>query len=129
MVGFWQAVIVALIAAFSGAITALANGWIESRKKKREKDDSTAQILAKLKELEDKIDNIEDRLGGLERAQKITMHERIKRLAAKYCEVGKISFDDFEIIKQMHSIYHNDLHGNGFLDSVMEDVERLPKVR
>lgn len=129
MVGFWQAVIVALIAAFSGAITALANGWIESRKKKREKDDSTAQILAKLKELEDKIDNIEDRLGGLERAQKITMHERIKRLAAKYCEAGKISFDDFEIIKQMHSIYHNDLHGNGFLDSVMEDVERLPKVR
>ena len=129
MVGFWQAVIVALIAAFSGAITALANGWIESRKKKREKDDSTAQILAKLKELEDKIDNIEDRLGGLERAQKITMHERIKRLAAKYCEAGKISFDDFEIIKQMHSIYHNDLHGNGFLDAVMEDVERLPKVR
>ena len=129
MIGFWQAVIVALIAAFSGAITALANGWIESRKKKREKDDSTAQILAKLKELEDKIDNIEDRLGGLERAQKITMHERIKRLAAKYCEAGKISFDDFEIIKQMHSIYHNDLHGNGFLDAVMEDVERLPKVR
>lgn len=129
MVGFWQAVIVALIAAFSGAITALANGWIESRKKKREKDDSTAQILAKLKELEDKIDNIEDRLGGLERAQKITMHERIKRLAAKYCEAGKISFDDFEIMKQMHSIYHNDLHGNGFLDAVMEDVERLPKVR
>lgn len=129
MVGFWQAVIVALIAAFSGAITALANGWIESRKKKRERDDSTAQILAKLKELEDKIDNIEDRLGGLERAQKITMHERIKRLAAKYCEAGKISFDDFEIIKQMHSIYHNDLHGNGFLDAVMEDVERLPKVR
>lgn len=129
MVGFWQAVIVALIAAFSGAITALANGWIESKKKKREKDDSTAQILAKLKELEDKIDNIEDRLGGLERAQKITMHERIKRLAAKYCEAGQISFSDYEIIKQMHEIYHNDLHGNGFLDAVMEDVDNLPKVR
>ena len=55
MVGFWQAVIVALIAAFSGAITALAKGWIESRQKKQEKDDSTAQILAKLDELETKI--------------------------------------------------------------------------
>ena len=129
MIGFWQAVIVALIAAFSGAITALAKGWIESRQKKQEKDDSTKQILDKLDEMEKKLNNLEDRLGGLERAQKITMHERIKRLAAKYCEAGKISFDDFEIIKQMHSIYHNDLHGNGFLDAVMEDVERLPKVR
>lgn len=129
MVGFWQAVIVALIAASSGAITALVNSRIEARKKKDEGKNNTAQILAKLNELEGKINNIEDRLGGLERAQKITMHERIKRLAAKYCEAGKISFDDYEIIKQMHQIYHNDLHGNGFLDAVMEDVDRLPKVR
>lgn len=129
MVDFWQAVIVALIAASSGAITAFVNSRIEARKKKDEEKNNTEQILAKLNELEGKINNIEDRLGGLERAQKITMHERIKRLAAKYCETGKISFDDYEIIKQMHQIYHNDLHGNGFLDAVMEDVDRLPKVR
>ena len=129
MVGFWQAVIVALIAAFSGAITALAKGWIESRQKKQEKDDSTKQILDKLDEMEKKLNNLEDRLGGLERAQRITMHERIKRLAAKYCEAGQISFSDYEIIKQMHEIYHNDLHGNGFLDAVMEDVDNLPKIR
>ena len=125
----WQAILVALIAASSGAITAIANSRIEARKKKREKDDSTARILAKLDELETKINGLETRLGGLERAQKITMHERIKRLAAKYCEAGQISFSDYEIIKQMHEIYHSDLHGNGFLDSVMEDVDNLPKVR
>ena len=125
----WQAILVALIAASSGAITAFANSRIETRKKKREKDDSTAKILAKLDELETKINGLETRLGGLERAQKITMHERIKRLAAKYCEAGQISFSDYEIIKQMHEIYHNDLHGNGFLDAVMEDVDNLPKVK
>lgn len=125
----WQAILVALIAASSGAITAIANGRIEARKKKREKDDSTAKILAKLDELETKINGLETRLGGLERAQKITMHERIKRLAAKYCENGQISYADYEIIKQMHEIYHNDLHGNGFLDAVMEDVDNLPKVK
>lgn len=129
MVGFWQAVIVALIAACSGAITALVKGWIESKQKKDEGKQNTQQILDKLNELEDKLNGLEKRLGGLERAQKVTMHERIKRLAAKYCEAGQISFDDYEIIKQMHSIYHNDLHGNGFLDAVMEDVDRLPKVR
>lgn len=125
----WQAILVALIAASSGAITALANSRIEARKKKREKDDSTAKILAKLDELETKINGLETRIGGLERAQKITMHERIKRLAAKYCENGQISYSDYEIIKQMHEIYHNDLHGNGFLDAVMEDVDNLPKVK
>lgn len=125
----WQAILVALIAASSGAITAIANSRIEARKKKREKDDSTAKILAKLDELETKINGLETRLGGLERAQKITMHERIKRLAAKYCENGQISYADYEIIKQMHEIYHNDLHGNGFLDAVMEDVDNLPKVK
>lgn len=125
----WQAILVALIAASSGAITAIVNSRIEARKKKREKDDSTAKILAKLDELETKINGLEARLGGLERAQKITMHERIKRLAAKYCENGQISYADYEIIKQMHEIYHNDLHGNGFLDAVMEDVDNLPKVK
>ena len=72
---------------------------------------------------------MEAKISGLERAQRITMHERIKRLAAKYCEAGQISFADYEIIKQMHEIYHNDLHGNGFLDAVMEDVDNLPKYR
>lgn len=125
----WQAILVALIAASSGAITALANSRIEARKKKREKEDSTAKILAKMDELETKINGLETRLGGLERAQKITLHERIKRLAAKYCENGQISYSDYEIIKQMHEIYHNDLHANGFLDAVMEDVDNLPKVK
>lgn len=120
--GAWQAIIVALIAASSGSITALVNSRIEARKKKREKDDNTEKILKKLDEMEAKI-------SGLERAQRITMHERIKRLAAKYCEAGQISFADYEIIKQMHEIYHNDLHGNGFLDAVMEDVDNLPKYR
>lgn len=126
---FWQGIIIAVIAASSGAITAFVNSRIEARKKRKEEEDNTKQILDKLNEMETKLNNLESRLGGLERAQRITMHERIKRLAAKYCENGEISFSDYEIIKQMHSIYHNDLHGNGFLDGVMEDVDRLPKVR
>lgn len=127
--GAWQAILVALIAASSGAITAFANSRIEARKKKKENEDDTKKILDKLDELEGKINDLNKRLGGLERAQKITMHERIKRLAAKYCENGQISYSDYEIIKQMHEIYHNDLHGNGFLDAVMEDVDNLPKIR
>lgn len=127
--GAWQAIIIALIAASSGSITAFVNSRIEARKKRNEQDADTAKILKKLDELEEKLNGLENRLSGLERAQRITMHERIKRLAAKYCENGQISYSDYEIIKQMHQIYHNDLHGNGFLDAVMEDVDALPKVK
>lgn len=127
--GAWQAIIVALIAASSGAITAFANSRIEARKKKMEQEDGTKRILGKLDEMESKINGIEGRLDGLENSQRIILHDRITWLAAKYCDKGEISYSDYEILKQMHSIYHNDLHGNGFLDSVMEDVDRLPKVR
>lgn len=121
--------LVALIGASSGAITAFVNSRIDARKKKMEQEDGTKRILGKLDEMESKINGIEDRLNGLENSQRIILHDRITWLAAKYCESGEISFSDYEIIKQMHSIYHNDLHGNGFLDSIMEDVDRLPKVR
>lgn len=127
--GAWQAIIVALIAASSGAITAFVNSRIEARKKKMEREDGTKRILGKLDEMESKINGIEGRLDGLENSQRIILHDRITWLAAKYCDKGEISYSDYEILKQMHSIYHNDLHGNGFLDSVMEDVDRLPKVR
>ena len=61
--------------------------------------------------------------------EKITMQERIKRLAMKYCEKGEISTSDYAVIKEMHDIYHNDLGGNGFLTAVMDDVENLPRIR
>lgn len=127
--GAWQAIIVALIAASSGAITAFVNSRIDARKKKMEREDGTERILEKLDEMERKINGIEGRLDGLENSQRIILHDRITWLATKYCDKGEISYSDYEILKQMHSIYHNDLHGNGFLDSVMEDVDRLPKVR
>lgn len=128
MGGLWQSVLIALIAASGGAITAIANAKIEERKKKKERDDSTQQILSKLEKLETKINDLQDRLEGLEKAQCITMQERIKRLAIKYCDIGEISYSDYETLKKMHSIYHNDLKGNGFLDDLMKDVEELPRV-
>ena len=85
-------------------------------------------ILAKLNELESNISGVNDRLDGLENSQRITMHDRISWLATKYCEKGEIKYSDYQILKQMHEVYHNDLHGNGFLDDIMEDVANLKKV-
>ncbi len=125
----WQVtVLVAVISASSGALTAIASGFVEKIRKKHEKDDNTQMILAKLNELESNISGVNDRLDGLENSQRITMHDRISWLATKYCEKGEIKYSDYQILKQMHEVYHNDLHGNGFLDDIMEDVANLKKV-
>ncbi|MBO5969233.1 MAG: hypothetical protein J6S14_12130 [Clostridia bacterium] len=126
---FGQSVLIAAIAASSGTLTAIANARIDAKKKQREKADDTQKILTKLEELEAKIGCLESKLDGLEKAQKITMQDRIRRLATKYIEAGQISVADFQNIKTMHEIYHKNLHGNGFLDDIMEDVAELPKIR
>lgn len=125
----WQVtLLVAVIGASSGALTTIVSGIVEKKRKKREKDDNTQMILAKLNELESNISGVNDRLDGLENSQRITMHDRISWLATKYCEKGEIKYSDYQILKQMHEVYHNDLHGNGFLDDIMEDVANLKKV-
>lgn len=129
MGAFWQSVVIAVIAASGGAITAIVNARIEAKKKKKEQEDSTGKILSKLNEMEEKMDCIEGRLNGLENSQRIILHDRITCLAAKYCDKGEVSYSDYEILKQMHHIYHKDLGGNGFCDGIMEDVDRLPKVK
>lgn len=64
---------------------------------------------------------------GLEAGVQILLDDRIKHLCLKYCEAGHISLDDYEDLIKMHQVYHNSLHGNGFLDSEMESVGKLPK--
>lgn len=64
---------------------------------------------------------------GLEAGVRILLYDRIKHLCLKYCEAGCISSGDYEDLIKMHQVYHNNLHGNGFLDSEMASVGRLPK--
>lgn len=64
---------------------------------------------------------------GLEAGVRILLYDRIKHLCLKYCEVGYISSGDYEDLIKMHQVYHSSLHGNGFLDSEMANVGKLPK--
>ena len=64
---------------------------------------------------------------GLEAGVQILLYDRIKHLCLKYCEAGYISSGDYEDLVKMHQVYHNNLHGNGFLDSEMASVDRLPR--
>lgn len=50
----------------------------------------------------------------------------IKTLSKQYLRAREITSEDLEDLLDMHTIYHDALHGNGFLDSVIAKVKRLP---
>lgn len=60
-------------------------------------------------------------------AQKVTMVDRIRYLGGKYIQSEEISLEEKETIKDMHRAYRK-LGGNGHLDTVMEEVDKLTVV-
>lgn len=66
---------------------------------------------------------------GLEAGVRILLYDRIKHLCNKYCEMGSITEDEYEDLVKMHSVYHNSLRGNGYLDDAMNRVSKLPHTR
>ncbi len=60
-------------------------------------------------------------------ADRTLLYDRIKHLAKAYIARGWITVEEYEDLKNMHSVYHNALSGNGFLDSIMADIDHLEK--
>lgn len=60
-----------------------------------------------------------------EKALRLMMKDRLRFLCMHYISQGWIYEDELEDIMAMHSLYHNDLKGNGFLDNQMEKVKNL----
>ena len=50
---------------------------------------------------------------------------RIKRDAKKYIALNEITAEELEDIIENHRIYHDVLGGNGYLDTIMNDVKAL----
>jgi len=62
----------------------------------------------------------------LKRALKYDMLDRIRYLGQAYIRDGEIDYDDRRILHCMHRSYHEDLGGNGDLDTLMKEVDLLP---
>ena len=63
---------------------------------------------------------------GINKGVQLLLYDRIKFLAKCYINQGFITAGDLEDINRMWECYHNDLGGNGFLDSLMSQVKILP---
>ena len=106
-------VIVALVAGIAavigGLITQMGEGIRQKRKRKYEKDDGKDRNMEALK-------------TGL----KWVLYDRIRHLGQKYIANGTVDFDDRRILNEMHKSYHEGLGGNGDLDNLMSEVNKLP---
>ena len=83
-------------------------------------------IIWKLNRKAAKDDKACDGDKQIKNALRILMYDRIKYLGRCYIEKGFITADDLEDLVAMHKCYHDDLDGNGFLDTLMAQVKALP---
>lgn len=73
-----------------------------------------------------KEDKSNDGDNQVKNALRVLLYDRVKYLGRCYIEQGFIIADDLEDIVAMHKCYHDDLDGNGFLDTLMAQVKALP---
>lgn len=66
--------------------------------------------------------------NSLVEANRILMKDRIKHLGNDYIHRGNITSEELQDLHEMHNCYH-DLGGNGFLDTIMNNVNRLPMTK
>ena len=66
-----------------------------------------------------------DSESGIKEASRLLMKDRLRFLCVHYIQQGWIYEDELEDLTVMHSCYHNDLNGNGFLDKQMARVNQL----
>ena len=103
------AIIAGLAAVVGGVITQVGEGIRQRRKRKYEKADGKDKDIEALK-------------VGL----KWVIYDRIRFLGQNYISAGGVDFDDRRVLNEMHSCYHDGLGGNGDLDNLMSQVNRLP---
>lgn len=119
----------------SGTTVAIIEGVREClawrRNRKAEKEDrmeerSENEKREKALNTDSRVKTVEEKVDALMESQKFIMYDRIRYLGQAYIGEAEIDFDDRRILNDMHNSYHNGLGGNGDLDILMEEVNRLP---
>lgn len=112
--------------------TALVGGifgvvmWCLNRKAAKE-DAKQKNFSSVCKARGETIKDLNKMVSALIVADRTILYDRIKHLAKDYIKRGWISVEEYEDLKRMHKVYHDELEGNGFLDALMAEVDQLEK--
>jgi hypothetical protein len=111
----------AIVAGLFGLIT-----WRLNRKAQKE-DRAAGSKAASCAQRGEEIKTLQQTVNSLIVADRAILYDRIKHLAKSYIKRGWITVEEYEDLKRMHKVYHDELNGNGFLDAIMADVDELEK--
>jgi hypothetical protein len=100
-----------IVSSLTTLILALLQRWWSKKDKKEEKTDKKNQ-------------DTDSEIRALVIAQKCMMIDRAKALGKSYLQAGEITLDEKDRLREMYKAYEG-LGGNGHLDSVMEEIEKL----
>lgn len=81
-------------------------------------------VVACLQRHWQKKDKEDGRIDALVTAQQVLMVDRVRHLGRTYIQDGYIELSDKENIRAMYKAY-KDLGGNGNLETIMSEIDRL----
>ena len=81
-------------------------------------------VVACLQRHWQKKDKADGRIDALVTAQQVLMVDRVRHLGRGYIQDGYIELSDKENIRAMYRAY-KDLGGNGSLETIMSEIDRL----
>ena len=117
-------VIIAIISGAASLIAAICSAAVvittNLQKRKWEKEDR------KVKEEDETRKKEAVKIEAIVDGTKWLLYDRIKSLGLAYIKAGHVDFDDHQILGEMHKVYHQGLGGNGDLDKIMSEVDKLP---
>lgn len=87
----------------------------------------TAIILAVLQRRWAKADKRDTKMDAVVAGLKVLTVDRVRYLGKCYISDRSISLEDKETLEEMYRAYKG-LGGNGHLETVMDEVERLPVI-
>ena len=65
----------------------------------------------------------------IQKAVCVMLYDRIKYLGKRYIHEESITAEELNDLQKMHTVFHEDLNGNGFLDALMKHVKELRIVK
>lgn len=114
------AIVLALIG--SSGVASIVTALLNRRWKKQDEAEAKKCVTPEM------VEAMTRKLDAVVTSQKVITTERIRYLGGCYIYAGEITLEDKETLHQMHEAYEG-LGGNGHLDTVMAEVDKLRVVR
>ncbi len=116
----WVTILVAVIG--SSAMASLVTLLSEAVKRRWKKKDEGERITP------ERILDIERKIDALVKCEKVFAIDKIRYLGLCYIGSGGVTLEEKETLHEMHDAYEA-LGGNGHLDTVMDEVDKLQIVK